>query len=153
MKRSGKALTAVLFLLFVSSAHAACRVTATGLNFGAYDVFSAVPRDTTGTVTVTCDQNPPTDITVTIGPSAGSGGFNPRQMRQAGGTDRLGYNLYTTASMSSVWGDGSAGTSAVFIRKVNRNRPATATIFGRIPARQNVSVGSYSETLTVTITP
>ena len=50
------------------------RVTTTGINFGAYDVFAAVPRDTAGTVTVACDRNPPTDVTVWIGPSSTSGG-------------------------------------------------------------------------------
>jgi spore coat protein U-like protein len=153
VKRSGKALAAGLFLLIGTSADAACRVTTTGLNFGAYDVFSAVPRDTTGTATVACDKNPPTDVTVSIGPSPGSGGFNPRQMRRTTGTDRLNYNLYTTASMSTVWGDGSAGTSTVFLKKVNKNKPVTTTIYGRVPPGQNVSVGSYADTVTVTITP
>lgn len=155
MKNWSRTCAGTLFLLFWGwiPAHAACHVTTTGLNFGAYDVFSAVPRDTTGTATVSCDENPPTDIIVSIGPSAGSGGFNPRQMRRAGGSDLLGYNLYTTASMSTVWGDGSAGTSVISLKNVNRNRPVTTIIYGRIPDGQNVSVGSYAETLTVTITP
>jgi len=148
-----KGLVVVLSLILGNSAHAACRVTTTGMNFGAYDVFAAVPRDTTGTVTVACDRNPPTDVTVSIGPSPASGGFNPRQMRRASGTDRMNYNLFTSASMTTVWGDGSAGTSTVLLRKVNKNRPATATIYGRIPPGQNVSVGAYSDAVTVTITP
>jgi spore coat protein U domain-containing protein, fimbrial subunit CupE1/2/3/6 len=90
---------------------------------------------------------------MSIGRSGGSGGFNPRQMRRAGASDLLGYNLYTTASMSTVWGDGSAGTSTVFLSKVNRNHPVTTSVYGRIPPGQNVSVGSYADTLTVTITP
>ncbi len=143
----------MLFLLFWSPAHAACTVAATGLNFGAYDVFAAPPQDTTGTVTVGCDRNPPTDVTISIGASPTSGGFNPRQMRRTSGTDRLNYNLFTSSSMSTVWGNGSAGTSTVLLRKVNRNRPVTTTIYGRIPSGQDVSVGSYAESLTVTITP
>jgi spore coat protein U-like protein len=55
--------------------------------------------------------------------------------------------------MVTVWGDGSAGTSTVLLRKVNRNRPVTTTIYGRIPPGQNVSVGTYSDAVTVTITP
>jgi spore coat protein U-like protein len=153
VKNSSKALAAVLFLQIGIPAHAACLVSATGMNFGAYDVFAAAPRDTTGTVTVACDPNPPTDVTVSIGPSPASGGFNPRQMRRASGTDRMNYNLFTSASMTTVWGDGSAGTSTVLLRKVNRNRPVTATIYGRIPPGQNVSVGAYSDSVTVTITP
>lgn len=143
----------LLSLILGTAAHAACRVTTTGMNFGAYDVFAAVPRDTTGTVTVACDRNPPTDVTVSIGASPTSGGFNPRQMRRTSGTDRLNYNLFTTASMTTAWGDGSAGTSTVLLGKVNKNRPVTATIYGRIPPGQNVSVGTYTDTLTVTIAP
>jgi spore coat protein U-like protein len=143
----------LLCLILGGGAHAACRVTATGLNFGAYDVFAATPRDTSGTVTVACDQNPPTDVTVSIGPSPTSGGFQPRRMRHTTLPDRLDYNLFIAPSMGTVWGDGSAGTSTAMLRKVNRNRPATATIYGRISPGQNVSVGGYTDTLTVTITP
>ena len=85
MKIPGKGLVVVLSLILGNSAHAACRVTTTGMNFGAYDVFAAVPRDTPGTVTVACDRNPPTDVTVSIGPSPTSGGFQPRQMRHTSG--------------------------------------------------------------------
>ena len=153
MKFPGNGLVVLLFLILGSAAHAACRVTTTGVNFGAYDVFAAVPRDTAGTVTVACDQNPPTDVTVSIGPSPTSGGFQPRRMRHTTLPDRLDYNLFIAPSMGTVWGDGSAGTSTVLLRKVNRNRPVATTIYGRIPPGQNISVGSYSDSVTVTITP
>jgi len=153
VKTPGKGLAVLLSLMLGNAAHAACRVTTTGMNFGAYDVFAAVPRDSSGTVTVACDRNPPTDVTVSIGPSPASGGFQPRQMRHASQPERMDYNLFTTPSMTTVWGDGSAGTSTVLLRKVNRNRPVTTTIYGRIPPGQNVSVGAYSDAVTVTITP
>lgn len=153
MKIPGKGLALLLSLILGNAAHAACRVTTTGIDFGAYDAFAAAPRDSAGTVTVACDQNPPTDVTISIGASPSSGGFNPRQMRRAAATDRMNYNLFTSPSMVTVWGDGSAGTSTVFLRKVNKNRPVTSTIYGRIPPGQNVSVGFYSDALTVTITP
>jgi len=145
---------AVLFcLFFAGEAGAACSVSATGVNFGAYDVFVTAPLDSTGTVTVTCDQAPPVDVTIAIGPSGTSGGFVPRQMRSASSPDRLNYNLFVNAGRSTVWGNGSAGTSTVFLNNVRRNRPVVTTIYGRIPAGQDVSVGSYSDSLTVTITP
>jgi spore coat protein U-like protein len=153
VKIPGKGLVVLLSLMFGNSAYAACAVTTTGINFGAYDVFAAVPRDTSGTVTVACDRNPPTDVTVSIGASPTSGGFQPRQMRHASQADRMNYNLFTSPSMVTVWGDGSAGTSTVLLRKVNRNRPVTTTIYGRIFPGQNVSVGAYSDSVTVTITP
>jgi spore coat protein U-like protein len=148
-----KVLTALLFLLLAGGAEAACSVSATGVNFGAYDVFVATPYDSTGTVTVTCDQAPPVDVTITIGPSGTSGGFIPRQMRSSSSPDRLNYNLFVNAGRSTVWGDGAAGTSTVFLKNVKKNRPTVTTIYGRIPPGQDVSVGSYFDSLTVTITP
>ena len=146
-------LIGLLCLLLAGEAGAACSVSATGVNFGAYDVFVASPSDSTGTVTVTCDQAPPVDVVIAIGSSGTSGGFNPRQMRSASSPDRLNYNLFVNAGRSTVWGDGAAGTSTVFLKNVVKNRPVLTTIYGRIPPGQDVSVGSYSDSLTVTITP
>jgi spore coat protein U-like protein len=153
VKILGKGLVGLFCLILGNGAHAACRVTTSGLNFGAYDVFAAVPRDTAGTVTVACDKNPPTDVIVSIGASSTSGGFHPRRMRHTTLPDRLEYNLFTDPTIGTVWGNGSAGTSTVLLRKDNKNRPVTTTIYGRIPPGQNVSVGVYSDSVTVTITP
>jgi spore coat protein U-like protein len=146
-------LVVLLCLSLAGEAGAACTVSATGVNFGAYDVFVTTPLDSTGTVTVTCDQAPPVDVTIAIGPSGTSGGFVPRRMRSASSPDRLNYNLFVNAGRSTVWGDGAPGTSTVFLKNVTKNRPAVTTIYGRVPPGQDVSVGSYSDSLTVTITP
>lgn len=147
----------LLFSLTGLVAHAAtCNVSATGITFSGYDVFSVTPNDSTGTITVVCDwpsPPPPTQpplVSVSIGPSPTSGGFNPRQMRHPSRGDLLNYNLFTDTARSTVWGDGTGGTSSVSHR-VTRNKPWVTTVYGRIPARQNLSAGLYSETLTVTI--
>lgn len=146
-----RAGAACLCLLFPFHADAACSVAATNINFGIYDVFVAGPLDSTGTVTVACDRR--TDVTISIGPSATSGMLDPRAMRHLSRPDRLNYNLFTNASRSAIWGDGTAGTSTVFIPNVRRGIPETRTIYGRIPPGQDVSVGAYGEFLTITITP
>jgi spore coat protein U-like protein len=146
-------LATLLCLLLGSEAGAACTVSANGVSFGAYDVFVSAPLDSTGTVTVTCDQAPPVDVMIAIGPSGTSGGFVPRQMRSVSLPDRLNYNLFTNAGRSTVWGDGAPGTSTVFLKNVKKNRPEVTTIYGRVPPGQNVSVGGYTDALTVTITP
>jgi spore coat protein U-like protein len=141
----------LLFCIFISGeAYAACSVSTTNINFGTYDVFSITPKDSTGTITVTCGSPPPPHVTITIGSSPNSGGFIPRKLKPTSGTDFLNYNLFTDASMTSVWGDGTGGTSTVS-KVVTPGRPGIATVYGRIPAKQNVSVGTYSETLTVTV--
>lgn len=144
-----------IFLLFVLTcihgAEAACNVATTNINFGTYDVFSNSPRDSTGTVSVDCDEAPPPIVVIKIGPSFHSGGFNPRQMRHTTRSDKLNYNLFTDSSMSVIWGDGTRGT-ATASNKVTKNKLWFTTIYGRIPAGQDVSAGTYSETISVTIT-
>jgi spore coat protein U-like protein len=132
-----------------------CDVTATGVNFGGYDVFSSAPRDSSGTITVICNNpdntdnnNPREDIQVEISLSTGnSGSFSPRQMLSGTG-DVLSYNLYST-SFSTIWGDIASNSSVTGF--VNKDKPLDVTIYGRIPPRQNVSAGSYSDIITVTI--
>jgi spore coat protein U-like protein len=134
-------------LLMPSAASAApvtCSITATGVSFGAYDPRSATATDGVGSVTVTCDKsNTPSMI---LSSSTGqSGSYATRRM--SSGAYTLNYNLYTTATRTIVWGDGSAGTSAPTL-----SATGTYTIYGRIPPLQNVGAGTYSDSVSVTIT-
>lgn len=132
--------------LAAAPAEGACSLSATGVAFGAYDVFAPAPTDSTGSVVLECDPAEK-NITITLGP--GTGTFATRTLRR--GAETLGYHLYLDAARTTVWGDGSAGTSTVFIRNPRPNRPTEVTIFGRIPAAQDVSVGAYSDTIIVTV--
>lgn len=123
-------------------AHAACNVTVVNVAFGNYDVFNTSDTDTTGTVKVTCDAS--TSYTIAI--SAGSGTFASRVMMN--GSFQLDYNLFTDPQRLTIWGDGTGGTTTV----AATDSGATYTVYGLIPARQNVQAGSYVDTLTVTVT-
>lgn len=153
MKTLFRTFAVMLFLLLSCRAFAVCDVAATSINFGNYDVFSTAPDESTGTITVTCTDRPPgVFVNIAIGASMNSGTFNPRQMKRAGGTDLLHYNIFTTAAAANIWGDGTSGTYTVTTaQRVRRNRPGVLTVYGRIPAGQNVSVGTYSDTVVVTI--
>lgn len=129
-----------------------CNINATGVSFGGYDVFASSPRDATGSVTVDCNipaNNPHAPLAVTVSISPGNSGTFTQRRMQGPGTD-LNYNLYATPSFSTVWGDGSGG-SQVQSSMVNRDTPFSATIYGRIPARQNVPAGIYNDLLIVTV--
>lgn len=135
--------------LFLAEAKGAvCNLTTTGVNFGAYDVFSTSPTDSTGSVTILCDAT--TTVATSIGQSPNSGGFNPRRMKHSSLGDLMIYNLYTDGSRTIIWGDGTGGTSTV-TRKAIKNKPLDLTVYGRIPPGQDVSGGLYGETLVVTI--
>lgn len=146
----GLLLAVVLVVLFPLRASALCGVSATNIDFGDYDVFSPSPTDSTGSVTIVCDETPPPAVTILLSPSANSGGFNPRQMKDLLGSDLLNYNIYTKSNMSMIWGDGTSGTDTVS-KRVNRNNPWVETLYLRIPAGQNVPAGPYGDNITITI--
>ncbi|HXS20313.1 MAG TPA: spore coat protein U domain-containing protein, partial [Steroidobacteraceae bacterium] len=82
----------------------------------------------------------------TVSMSAGSGTLTSRVMKSGG--SQLDYNLYTNSTHTTIWGDGTSGTVKVSATSLG----ATYTVYGLIPALQNVPVGSYSDTVTVTVT-
>ena len=154
--------TLLLILLFTFSgilkgevALSQCRMNATPIHFGNYDAFSSAPLDGVGAITVNCSGNVGR-ATVTLSVSSTSGSFNPRRMKRSGGSDLLGYNVYTDTTRTAIFGDGTGGTSSVRLRRPpGPHAPwsGSTSMYGRIPPGQDVSVGSYSDTLTATVTP
>ncbi len=63
----------------------------------------------------------------------------------------LNYNLYLDAARTTIWGDGTGGTQVYSNANPPNNTNVTVTIYGRIPASQDVSAGSYTNTVTATI--
>ncbi|MDH4231146.1 MAG: spore coat U domain-containing protein [Nitrospirota bacterium] len=150
-------LSGCLLVLSDMPVFGVCSVSTAPVNFGAYDPTSPVPLDATGTVTVDCSlnpppPNPPVNVSIDIGRSTTSGTFTPRSMRNAALPDVLNYNLYVDSGRTSIWGDGTGGTSIVMLLKINKNTPPLlSTVYGRIPAGQDVSAGFYADALIVTI--
>jgi spore coat protein U-like protein len=141
----------LLLLLPVNANAARCDVTTTPVTFGSYDVFSSYPLDTTGTISVSCHtpENKTLPIEVTIN-SGFSGSFNPRQMRRTSGADRMNYYLFVNSSRTQIWGDGSSSTF-VYKGNIYKDSPLNLLVYGRVPPRQNLRVGSYSDNLVVTV--
>jgi spore coat protein U-like protein len=137
-----------------------CRIaSAGGVAFGAYDVLAQAPTDTVLNIVVACDRDGgPPSVTVTMGLNRGTHGtsVSARRMRHASSaSDFLNYGLYRDIGRSSTWGF-SAGIDTVS-RSFNVPNKGTAsttfTVYGRIPAQQDARVGSYSDSVQVTITP
>ena len=131
-----------------------CNVSATAVNFGVYNPLSGTPDDVTGTVTTSCQvllASLFVSWTVALSPG-GSGNYGSRHMTQA--TSSLSYNLYTDASHTSVWGDGSAGTTLLSnnVSLIVGFNTVNNTVYGRLFAGQDKPAGSYSDVITVTIT-
>jgi spore coat protein U-like protein len=148
-------------LLVTGSARAGidCEVSAVGINFGTYDGLLATPTDSVGRVEVTCYYSKTggaveASYVLRLSPG-GSGSYAARSMSL--GSSLLPYNLYTDASHSQVWGNGSDGS--LVIRgslKVNPGAYSTVTkvhtIYGRIPAGMDAAMGLFGDTVLVTLT-
>jgi spore coat protein U-like protein len=141
--RKGNLLVSWLIVAFALTAQQghACTFNVTGVNFGSYDVFSNAALDTTGNIDVNC----PSGVGYTMALSAGGGTHTQRVMNS--GAHRLNYNLYTSANHAVVWGDATSGTVTVNGTGIGVN--VNHGVYGRIPARQNVHYGSYSDIIIV----
>ena len=150
----------VLSAVLNTAMSASCSLSATPASFGSYD--NTLNDTAVATISGTCSKGGPADpdmtgATLTLSAGA-SNAFNTRQMVK--GSDRLDYNLYTTAARTVVWGDGTAGTGTVAAMTVqtngrflnhNSSRNFAMTTYGRIPGNQDAVPGAYSDTITVTM--
>jgi spore coat protein U-like protein len=138
------ALATVSFVLaFPGAAQAAsCSIDAAlAVAFGAYDYLSAANTDSAGTITYTCHGGG-AQVTLSQG---SSGTYAQRTM--SSGANQLGYNLYTNAAHTLVWGDSTSGTA---LQSVGVGTGVNLQVFGSIPTGQNCASGSYGDTIMVT---
>ena len=137
-----------LILMGAGRADAAqCSISATSVAFGSYNVFSSAPVDSTGTIVYRCSGN--ADGVLIAMTKGQSETFLPRALGK--GNEDLAYNLFRDAARTVVWGDFSSGTSAYIQIDPPNNQNVTLTVYGRIPPGQDVSAGSYSDTVTVVV--
>lgn len=124
-----------------------CLVSATDLNFGAYDSVAATALDGTSTITVTCTA----ETAYTIGLDAGSGTPAATTRAMTGASTQLDYELYTDSGRTSVWGDIGGTTGTTVAQSALTGGPLDYTVYGQIPALQYVPAANYADTITVTV--
>lgn len=132
-----------------------CWVSTTPVVFSPYNPLSASNDDSVGHAKVGCGGIVGLLIPYQIALSAGGGTLANRQM--ASGAKKLPYNLYSSAAYTSIWGDGTGGTvtvgGSIPLDLLGLSPDIDHPIYGRVPARQTgVTPGSYTDTLTVTVT-
>lgn len=128
----------------------ACAVSSGTLNFGSsIDPTSAsVPVDSSTTLTVLCTATTPYSVALNAGANAGGpSNFTARAIKS--GTHTIGYQIYTDAARTTVWGD---GTSSSVSAGTGTGSNQSLTVYGRLPALTGAVPGTYTDTVTVTIT-
>lgn len=140
------ASTATTTMGVSANVQSACVVTSNNLSFGNYNPTTGSPTDATSTFNVTCTTG--TSFTVGLNAGATSGAtVTTRQM--ANGASALGYALYSDTARTTNWGN-TPGTDTP-AATIAGSSASTFTIYGRIPAQQNVAAGAYTDTIIITI--
>ena len=122
-----------------------CQLAVLPMSFGNYNVFNTAPTDFSSSVSFNCSARASIKITL------GSGKLGTFARCDTGcGAYQLYYNLYLDASRSVIWGDQSH-YSVYSNSNTPRNTWVYVTAYGRIPAGQDATAGSYSDSVVVTI--
>lgn len=141
----------------VLHAAANCTISATGPAFGTYSPANTSPTVANGSVTANCTWTGggSTRVNIVANYSPGNSGSYPNRWMLSG-ANRLNYNIYFESNFQTVRGNGTGGTQAgsatLTVSSGNRNASVVGTLFGRIPAQQDVVPGNYTDTIIITMT-
>jgi spore coat protein U-like protein len=154
MRNDLRSLTACAAALVCFDAHAllpSCTVANATLAFGTYNPVIGTPTTSTASITVTCSAvvSITTLVPYTLLLSAGSGTIANRKM--VSGANSLPYNIYTTSSYATVWDNTTGVSGNVTVTLLLGQGTDTQTAYGRILALQPVPVGTYTDTLVITV--
>jgi spore coat protein U-like protein len=135
---------------------AVCQMSATAINFGTYIPGNGTTLTANSTISIQCTSGTSAP-TLALNAGASGGTMADRLMAGPGG-GKLQYNLYTSASYSTVFGDGTGGSSTVPVT-VGTNSfsvPVKVTVYGQFldsaANRLAAAAGTYADTVTATLT-
>jgi spore coat protein U-like protein len=125
---------------------ATCLVnSASTLNFGTQGVLTT-NVDQTSTIQVTCTNTTPYNV----GLDAGTGtGATVATRKMTSGANTVNYTLYSNSGRTTVWGT-TIGTDTV--AATGNGAAQSYTVYGRVPPQTAPAPGTYTDTITVTVT-
>jgi spore coat protein U-like protein len=125
--------------------NACTALSASTMDFGSQGVLAA-SVDQSSTINVTCTTAAPYTVKLDAGAHPSSAGdVNTRRMSD-GASDYVSYNLYSDTAGGAVW-DNTTGVS-----RVGTGSQEAITVYGRVPAQTTPLAGTYTDTVTVTLT-
>ena len=143
---SANAGTATTSFLVTANVNSNCIIDATDLDFGDYDPVGGA-LDGQSQISVTCLKTTQWNVGLNAGTAAGAT-VTTRKMTGPGAF-LLDYALFSDAARTTNWGE-TVGTDTV--SGTGTGATQIVTVYGRIPASQNVGVGGYVDTITATVT-
>lgn len=129
-----------------------CRVNSGALNFNTYDpvnLHASTPLQRSGIFRVTCTNGSSVLAKLSQGnnPTGGSTDASPIRRMEGDPGIYLNYELYQDASHSTAWGN-TNGTGKSLTGSGTQNN---VTVYGRVLPGQLVPEGTYSDTITITV--
>jgi spore coat protein U-like protein len=121
-----------------------CGITANDLSFGDY---TGTEKDATTTIQVGCSDKTNYKVGLSAGNGAGSS-TNDRRMTLTGGSAQLKYGLFSDSGRRTNWDNSGSG----MVSGIGNATTQNLTVYGQIPAGQSVTQGTYTDTVTATLT-
>lgn len=127
-----------------------CLISATDLNLGTFDGTNDL-NTATSTVSVRCTAG--TSFAVGLSTGLHSTDFAARKLKRSLSAHTLNYNLYTDADRTTVWNETTQRVDGVGLGMSSTNA-VPLTVYGKLVAagNENAPPGSYSDTITATVT-
>ena len=145
---SGQAQAATASTTFsvTATVAATCTISATNLAFGTY---TGAVANSNSTITVTCTNTTPYNVGLNAG-TAPSATVSTRAMTGPSSAT-LSYGLFQDATYATNWGD-TIGTGGDTESGTGNGSAQALTVYGQIPAGQYPAPGTYTDTITATVT-
>lgn len=130
-------------LAITVAVQSACALTGATLDFGTYTAGQTTDRD--ARIDIAYTNCGPGTITMELD-GGGAADVNARKLRS--GTNVLNYNLYRETARTAIFGTGVNAKTATLTGVAS----GSLSVWGRIPKSQAVPVGTYTDTVNITLT-
>lgn len=141
---SADAATVTTTFAVTATVQATCLVSATALAFGTY---TGAVVDATSTVSVTCTNTTPYNVSLNPGLATGATVTTRKMTGPASAV--LSYAMYQDSGHSVNWGQ-TIGTDTV--TGTGNGSAQAITVYGETSAGQYVAPGAYTDAITATVT-
>jgi spore coat protein U-like protein len=121
----------------------ACTISATDMVFP--PVTGSITADIDGASTVTVNCNDGATYSVALDNGANDGGSGQRRLTD--GSQTVDYGLFSNAARDQAWGTGGG----LEVGGTGNDSDQDIPVYGRVPAGQSVGQGTYTDTVTATV--
>jgi spore coat protein U-like protein len=140
--------TATATIAVTANVQSACSITANPLAFGTY---SGAVLAVSTSVAVTCTNGGPYTVGLNGGTTTGGTDLARKMAGLTGAAvgTTLNYNLFSDAGWITIWGNTAADH---WVSGTGTGTAQTLNVYGQMAAGQALTVGTYGETVTATVT-